>query len=164
VDVSSPIYLLLRDRPKAGSLFAAPRLVRGFYTVSTQSAKSERSAQVELYRRLAWDAAARGWNGWGFYSYFAPRGNPWDDFDAEWYTGENLPDYLMVYPGPRGPVPTRQSEAVREGWEDFCLLTLLRQQGLEREVAELCAACEAGEPLTSLRERALRLAAARAPR
>jgi hypothetical protein len=161
VDVSSPLYLLLRDRPRAMALFDAPRLVRGYYTVSTQSAKSERAPQVELYRRLAWDAFAKGWNGWGFYSYFAPRGNPWNDFDTDWYTGENMPDYQMVYPGPRGPVPTRPSEAVREGWEDYCLLTLLEQQGKGQDARALCAACAAGEPLTAVRERALRLAASR---
>jgi len=157
VDISSPLYLLLRDRPQALALFAAPRLVRGFYTVSTQSAKSERAPQVELYRRQAWDAFARGWNGWGFYSYFAPRGNPWDDFDADWYTGEDMPDYEMVYPGPRGPIPTRQSEAVREGWEDYCLLTLLAQTGKLAEAQALCTARDAGETLPALRERALRM-------
>ncbi len=57
--------------------------MRAFYYVCTQSAKSERAAQVEVYRRMAWDAFARGWNGWGFYSYFGPRGNPWNDFDAD---------------------------------------------------------------------------------
>jgi hypothetical protein len=133
--------------------------VRGFYTVSTQSAKSERAPQVELYRRQAWDAFATGWNGWGFYSYFAPRGNPWDDVDADWYTGEDMPDYEMVYPGPRGPIPTRQSEAVREGWEDYCLLTLLAQAGKLPEAQALRAARDAGEALPALRERALRLAA-----
>jgi hypothetical protein len=159
VDISSPIYLLLRDRPQCMTLFGAERLVRGFYDVCTQSAKSERAAQVEHYRRLAWDAYGYGWNGWGFYSYYAPRGNPWSDFDAEWYTGEDMPDYQMVYPGPHGPVPTRQSEAVREGWEDYCLLTLLRSQGGEAEVQALLADYAAGKAPAELRQRALRAAA-----
>jgi len=158
VDVSAPIYLLLRERPQSLALFAAPRFVRACYTVSTQSAKSERAPQVELYRRQAWDAFQRGWNGWGFYSYYAPRGNPWSDFDADWYTGEDRPDYLMVYPGPRGPVPTRQSEAVRQGWEDYCLLTLLRARGAAAELQAILAAYEAGESLDALRLRALRAA------
>lgn len=158
VDVSCPLYLLLQDRPRCLTLFDAPRLVRAFYYVSTQSAKSERSAQVELYRQMAWEAFRRGWNGWGFYSYFAPRGNPWNDFDAEWYTGEDLPDYQMVYPGPRGPIPTRQSEALREGWEDYCLLTLLQNQGKKREVQALLADYDAGKPLAQLRRQALEIA------
>lgn len=132
VDVSVPLYLLLRDRPACYALFDAPRFVRAFYTVSTHSAKSERAAQVEMYRRQAWDAAAKGWNGWGFYSYYGPRGDPWNDFDKDWYTAENMPDYLMVYPGPRGPVPTRPSEAVREGWEDYRLLAWLREHDPDR--------------------------------
>lgn len=159
VDISVPLYLLLRDRPRSFELFDAPRFVRAFYTVSTQSAKSERAPQVELYRRQAWDAFGRGWNGWGFYSYYAPRGNPWSDFDADWYTGEDRPDYLMVYPGPRGPIPTRQSEAVRQGWEDYRLLTLLREKGMEDELNALLAAYEAEEAMETLRLRALRAAA-----
>jgi len=158
VDISCPLYLLLQDRPQCLTLFDAPRLVRAFYYVSTQSAKSERSAQVELYRQMAWEAFRRGWNGWGFYSYFAPRGDPWNDFDADWYTGEDLPDYQMVYPGPHGPIPTRQSEALREGWEDYCLLTLLQNQGKKRQVQALLADYAAGKPLAALRRRALEIA------
>ena len=157
IDISVPLYLLLNDRPRSWELFDAPRFVRAFYTVSTQSAKSERAAQVQLYRRQAWDAFRRGWNGWGFYSYYAPRGNPWNDTDKSWI--EDRPDYLMVYPGPRGPLGTRQSEAVREGWEDFCLLTLLRECGAQAEVTTLLEAYESGEPPGELRLRALRAAA-----
>jgi len=164
VDISVPIYLLLQDRPKSFALFDAPRAVRAFYTVSTQSAKSERAEQVELYTRLAWDAFRRGWNGWGFYSYYAPRGDPWNDMDADWMTGEDLPDYLMVYPGPRGPIPTRQSEAVRQGWQDYCLLTLLQRQGRKAELRAILRGYERGEPLEALRLRALRAAAGRPSR
>ena len=154
MDVSVPIFLLLRDRPKCYALFDAPRFVRASYTVSTQSAKSERAAQVELYRRLAWGAFSRGWNGWGFYSYYAPRGNPWNDLDRSWI--EDRPDYLMVYPGPRGPIPTRQSEAVREGWEDYCLLTLLKERGREAELEAILKGYRSGEALEGLRLRALK--------
>lgn len=161
VDVSVPIFLLLRDHPQSLALFDAPRLVRASYTVSTQSAKSEEAPQVQLYRRQAWDAFARGWNGWGFYSYYAPRGNPWTDLDRDWYTNEDLPDYQMVYPGPRGPIATRQSEAVREGWEDYRLLTLLRDRGLEAELASLLADYAGGAAPEGLRLRALRAAAGR---
>jgi len=159
VDISSPLHMLLEDRPACQPLFDAPRLVRAFYQVSTQSAKGEGSDLVNLYREMAWRAFRRGWNGWGFYAYYSPRGNPWNDFDAEWYTGEDLPDYVMVYPGPRGPVATRQSEAVREGWEDYCLLTLLRSRGKDREIDGFLADQAAGMPLSALRLRALQAAA-----
>lgn len=163
VDISAPIYLLLRDRPKSLELFNSPRSVRAFYTVSTQSAKSESAEQLELYTRQAWDAFKRGWNGWGFYSYYAPRGDPWNDTDAEWLTGEDLPDYLMVYPGPRGPIPTRQSEAVRQGWQDYCLLTLLKGQGKTYELQAILSDYDRGVPLERLRLRGLRTAARPAP-
>ncbi|MCX7599934.1 MAG: DUF4091 domain-containing protein [Armatimonadetes bacterium] len=159
VDVSCPLYLLLRNRPRSMTLFDAPRPVRAFYNVCTQSAKSERAAEVELYRRMAWDAFKLGWNGWGFYSYYAPRGDPWNDFDAEWYTGEDLPDYIIVYPGPYGPIPTRQSEAVREGYEDYCLLTLLRTKRLDRELNTILSEYATGKPLSELRLRALKVVA-----
>jgi len=156
VDISVPLYLLLRDRPKVMELFGVPRFVNAFYNVASQSAKSERAPQVELYRRQAWDAFALGWNGWGFYSYYAPRGNPWSDLDGSW--SEDRPDYLMVYPGPRGPIPTRQSESVREGWEDYCLLTLLKEKGLAEEVEAIVTAYRDGEPVEELRRRALEAA------
>ncbi|HJN18506.1 MAG TPA: hypothetical protein QGH10_23595 [Armatimonadota bacterium] len=156
IDISVPLFLLLRDRPKCWDLFAASRSVRAFYTVSTQSAKGGASDQVELYRRQAWDAARRGWNGWGFYSYYAPRGNPWTDFDGSWL--EDRPDYQMVYPGPRGPIPTRPSEAVREGWEEYQLIELLRRQGKRKRVDDILADYESGKSMDELRTRALRVA------
>lgn len=157
VDVSVPLYLLVQDRPRCFRLFDAPRFVRASYTVSTQSAKSEAADQVQLYCRQAWDAFERGWNGWGFYSYFAPRGNPWDDFDAS--PTEDLPDYQMVYPGPRGPVPTRQSEAVRQGYQDYCLLSLLRARGQYADLERIVGAYHAGADMEALHDRALRAAA-----
>ena len=123
---------------------------------------SERAGQVQSYRRMAWDAFRRGWNGWAFYAYYAPRGNPWDDFDKAIY-GEDMMDYLMIYPGPRGPVPTRQTESVREGWEDYRLLSLLKQQGKAAKVAALLDGYAKGESLEQLRNDAL-LAAAGDPR
>ena len=83
-------------------------------------------------------------NGWGFWRCHCPAGNPWDDF-------ESGISYQMVYPGPRGPVATRQSEALREGWEDWCLLNLLKEKGLDRILKELLRAYEAGTPVEELR-------------
>ena len=162
VDVSVPLSLLVRgDHPKMYPAFTAPRFINAAYDVSTQSAKSEQASEIVRYRRMAWDAFRRGANGWGFYSYFAPRGDPWNDSDGGLH--ENMPDYLMVYPGPRGPVPTRQSESVREGWEDYRLLTLLRQRGLSAELSALLKGYTAGQSPETLRLRALR-AAVTAPR
>lgn len=158
IDVSVPAELLLQDHPQSYRLFAAPRRVRAFYNVTTHVTEGEQAAHVERHRRFAWEAFKRGWNGWGFYSYYAPRGNPWDDFD------EDASDYLMVYPGPRGPIPTRAAESVREGWEDYRLLTLLQQRAAKEpqvraELAAIFKAYAANEPLGALRLRALRAAA-----
>jgi hypothetical protein len=106
---------------------------------------------------MAWQAFSRGMNGWGFYAYYAPRDNPWNDLDG----AENLPDYTMVYPGPRGPIPTRQSESLREGWEDYRLLTLLKERGRTAELAAILKAYAAGQPPHILRLQALRTIAAK---
>ncbi len=155
INVSVPNEMLRRGYPTLQPLFDAPRLVRATYRVSTHGDKNER-APVS-YQTQAWDAFARGENGWGFYSYYSPVGDPWNDFD-----GDN-PDYIMVYPGPRGPIPTRASESVREGWEDYRLLTLLKQQNRTAELAALLKDYAAGESPEKLRLRALRLAATPQP-
>ena len=158
IDVSVPLELLIQNpMPRSYALFDKPgRLVNAFYNVNAQHSKSER--QVPVYRRMAWEAFRRGWNGWAFYSYYAPRGNPWDDSDRAIH-GENMPDYQVIYPGPRGPVPTRQTESVREGWEDYRLLTLLKQRGMQKQLDAIVAAYERGESFEALRSSALRAAA-----
>ncbi len=151
VNVSVPIDILRRGFPKIQPLFDAPRLVKATYRVSTHGDKNER-VPVN-YQAQAWDAFARGENGWGFYSYYRPVGDAWNDFDGDY------PDYIMVYPGPRGPIPTRTSESVRQGGEDYRLLTLLKQQGRTAELASLLKAYAGGEASEKLRLRALRIAA-----
>lgn len=138
-------------------VFETPRPVRSFYVVATNSAKGERSLVLERYRKFAWDAVAKGWNGWGFFAYYRPDADPWNDFDR---TGPNAsPDFSMVYPGPRGPIATRHSEAVREGYEDYRLMDLLRKQGKNREADAIVRDYKNNLPLTELRLRALKAAA-----
>lgn len=151
VDVSVPIDILRRGHPKIQPLFDAPRLVNATYRVSTHGDKNER-VPVH-YQTQPWDAFVRGENGWGFYSYYRPIGDAWNDFDGDY------PDYIMVYPGPRGPIPSRTSESVRQGWEDYRLLSLLKQQNRTVELASLLKDHAAGETPEKLRLRALRIAA-----
>ena len=101
---------------------------------------------------MAWKAFALGFNGWGYYCYYAPRGNPWDIriWSSLSYS------YQMVFPGPNGPVIMPIYEIMRDGWEDYRLLTALRQRGQHALVDELLAGYRAGEPLADLRDRALR--------
>ena len=56
-----------------------------------------------------------------------------------------------------GPVPTRQSEAIREGWQDYCLLTLLKQRASKSDLAASLQAYKTGTPMETLRLRALRV-------
>jgi len=160
IDVSCPLFLHLDNRPESAKLFGHKRFVDAFYSVSSHHAKSERRDIIEEYRRFAWKAISLGWNGWGYYSYFAPRGNPWNDFDEGFITAENLPDYQVVYPGPRGPIPTRHAEAFREGWEDYRLLSLLSKQKPE-VFKKVIKAYKDGKDIEKLRLMALEALAAK---
>lgn len=165
VDVSFPCG---NGGISANKPFSSKRWVNGFYKIQANSSKNESRVQLDRYRGLAWEAMSRGWNGWGFFAYYRPTGNPWYDFDSAKVVGAD-PDYAIVYPGPHGPVPTRASESLREGWEDYCLISLLRQQG-KNDVAD--AICKSfvptdgdrraqAKPLEELRLRALLAAAGR---
>jgi hypothetical protein len=135
-------------------LWDAPRFVRTYYVVTGQC-KSERRENIDFYRKMGWDTFSRGWNGWGFYSYCSPRGNAWDDLDGSW-TEDGAPDLMAVYPGLKECVPTRQSESAREAWEDFCLLTLMKNKGMKPDVDVLVKAYKDGAPVESLRTNGLR--------
>ncbi len=129
--------------PLEWSLWNAPRFVRAFYEHPTEK-KPE--SGVELVRRQAWKAFSRGWNGWGTYSYCAPGKDPWNDMD------DIEGDHLMAFPGPNGPVATRRSEGIRAGWEDYCLLSLMRSRGLKTELNTVLARYKNGTALQTLRQ------------
>ena len=113
-------------RPLSFAVFDHPRWVRAFYSHPGPN------------REYPWIAFKRGWEGWGNYSYYAPRADPWDDLDHEpWRSSSEWFDYQYVYPGPTGPIPTFQAISLREGWEDYRLLTLLRRKGKTAVLEEL---------------------------
>ena len=157
VDISVPHNQLLDHLEARQKLFDAPHWIRAFYFVGSHLAKSENKAEIWRFRQLAWDAIHAGYNGWGIYSYFAPRGDPWNDFDGSIF--ENVQDYELVYPGPRGPIPTRESESVRASWQDYCLLTLLQGRGKQAGVKSLMQSYADGDAFESLHTKALRIAA-----
>ena len=80
------------------------------------------------YRAAAPFAFRHGATGIGFWCYNL-GGDPWGRIDME---------YLLVYPGLTRPVTSRRWEAVREGIEDYRILTALRK----------CLAPDAGTKLT----------------
>lgn len=160
VNISMPLFLLLRNRPQTLPSFTSPRFVNAYYYVSGQLDRAEHANEVQKYRKMAWDSLSLGLNGWGFYSYYSPRGSAWNHFDRN-PKGEGLQepsDYSIVYPGLNRVVPTRQSEALRQGKEDWNLLNLLRQQGKQKLVDELIAEYLAGQNTAQLRLKALQSA------
>ncbi|NQU10381.1 DUF4091 domain-containing protein [bacterium] len=126
-----------------------PGRVNAFYAVQGSNRSELNEELVGHYRVMPWHAFKLGLNGWGFYAYYGPRGDPYTDYDPP---GSET-DYQVVYPGPRGPVPSRQAEAMRDGWEDYRLLTLLAASGkpeAKEAIAAACAQIPMGrEPLTA---------------
>ena len=100
-----------------------PGRINAFYAMQGSSHSELHEELVGHRRILPWHAFMLGLQGWGFYSYFSRQGDPY--VDQEPVDGET--DYAMVFPGPHGPVPSRQAEAIRDGWEDYRLLTLLAE-------------------------------------
>lgn len=70
------------------------------------------------YRAAAPFAFRHGSTGIGFWCYNL-GGDPWGRIDME---------YMLVYPGRTKPVPSRRWEAVREGIEDYRILSALRKR------------------------------------
>ena len=149
VDRSCPHVLNLTEHPKTYRLYTQPRKCNSFYDVLSQHAKCERREVIGRLRELAWIALKHNFNGWSFYAYYRPLGDPWNDLD------EDLPDYSVVYPGELGPVPTRASEILREALQDYRLMKLL-QEISEETYNSVLQAYECGErDFESLREIAL---------
>ncbi len=144
IDVSLPDIRLVGDNDMTRQLWAAPRYVRGSYV--HPPAKAGRG------RGMTWKSFKYGLNGWAYFSYYYPRGNPWDV--SSWV--ELNYSYMMVFPGPNGPILTPVYEDMREGWEDYRMLTTLRQQGNESVLEELLADYTKGIPFPELRLKALR--------
>ena len=166
VDISMPLFLLLRSHPNSWRDFTAKRMVNAYYYVSGHLDRSESAAEINKYRRMAWNSFRWGMNGWAFYSYYSPRACAWDHFDRN-PAGEGLRepnDYQLVYPGIRSVIATRQSEALREGYEDWKLLNLLKQQGRQTVLDNIIKQYEQGIPITRLREQALRAVVNKQPK
>lgn len=89
-------------------------------TVWTYECEGNAKHQSPLgyYRGLAWLAWGRGLTGVGFWSYCTSPDDPW-------YRPKGEFDYLLIYQG-NGVVPSKRWEAIRDGIEDYGLLTALR--------------------------------------
>jgi len=104
---------------------------------------------------MAWSSFSYGWNGWGVYSLsaawpYSPYDDPWSILDEAGY----VPwlDHMMAYPGPNGAVDSRRAEGIRAGWQEYCLMTLMRQRGLTSQLDSVLASYRAGTSMQTLRE------------
>ncbi len=76
---------------------------------------SAEDSSWRCYRRGPWVVPYYKLSGWGFWSAYAPT----------YGSGVRL-----IYPGPLGPIPTRNWEAFRRGSEDICMIQILRWRNL----------------------------------
>jgi len=143
VDISVPILgqMDATKYPKTNQQFYnhLPRAIRAFYIHPNPGHK------------ISWEAFERNYNGWGFYAYYSPRKDAWNDFDDREF------DYQIVYPGPNGFIPTIESESMRETWEDYGLLTLLKRRGQTTELNSILDLYKSDKStFAALRERMLK--------
>jgi len=78
----------------------------------------KRKSPLGYYRHQAWLAWKLGLNGMGFWTYCTDPNDPWLP---------NKDEYMLVYPGEDGPIPSKRWEACRDGVEDYTALWLARQ-------------------------------------
>jgi len=78
----------------------------------------KRLSPLGYYRHQAWLAWQLGLNGLGFWTYCTSPEDPWAPTKDE---------FLLVYPGRDGPIPSKRWEACRDGVEDYEALWLARQ-------------------------------------
>ncbi|MDD2706841.1 MAG: DUF4091 domain-containing protein [Verrucomicrobiae bacterium] len=92
---------------------------------------SNRFSPVGYYRSLGWYAAKYDLQGIHFNAYNLWVNDPWNDFDGTW----PIVDVSVVYPGRRGPIPTKRWEAFREGLQDYKYIFLLKKAIVDCERA-----------------------------
>ena len=116
VDVSVPYRSHLEDKVKRGELFTKPRRVNAQY--AHPAARAGRS--------IAWSSFRYGMNGYAWWCYYWPTGGtPWDIRTWRIYGYETK----MALPLENGVAVAPEYEDMREAWEDWRLLTALREAG-----------------------------------
>ena len=82
------------------------------------SPNAKHQSPLGYYRCQAWLAWHHGITGIGYWSYCTSTDDPW-------FRPAAIHEYLFVYPG-CGVVPSKRWKAIRDGLEDYSMLTLLR--------------------------------------
>jgi len=83
-------------------------------------ANAKHQSPLGYYRGQAWLAWHHGLTGIGFWSYCTSRYDPW-------YVPQGGADYLLIYQG-EGVVTSKRWEAIRDGIEDYNLLTQIGEK------------------------------------
>ena len=115
VDISVPYRSHLEDKGKREDIFTQPRRVNAQYAQPT--ARAERS--------IAWSSFRYGLDGYAWWTYYSPTGNPWD---IRTWEGRNY-GALNVLPLADGVAVCPIYEVMREARDDWRLLTALREAG-----------------------------------
>lgn len=132
IDFSMPLMNLLRDRPRAYNFFSLNRPFNGQYQVSGQHMRADKPELFGLARELVWESLARDMNAWGFFAYYDEGSlDGWDETVQKDSNIYGTITYKCVYSGEFGPVPTRASEYLRDGWQDFRIMDLLSKKNSE---------------------------------
>lgn len=92
---------------------------------------AKHQSPLGYYRGQSWLAWRHGLTGIGFWSYCTSSADPW-------FKPTNTQDYLMVYQG-ESVVASKRWEAVRDGIEDYSMLTVLREALAKAKAAGVSA-------------------------
>lgn len=124
VDISCPGRGLVQEGiPLTGEFWTAKRRINAQYA----------HPPSRHGRALAWSAFRNGLNGFAYYCYYSPSGNPWDI--RTWKALDYR--YQMVFPLENDVAVTAIYEHMRDAWEDYRLLEAVRRAGKKELLAEL---------------------------
>ena len=129
IDISCPLRNLVRPgNLLTKELWTAKRRVNAQYIHPPGRAG----------RSIAWSSFENGLNGFAYYCYYSPRGNPWD---IRTWTSLDY-SYQMVFPLENDVAVTPIYETMREAWEDYRTLEALRRAGKDKLLDELLKSYE----------------------
>ena len=123
IDISVPYRAHLEDKVRREELFTKPRRVNAQY--AHPAARAGRS--------IAWSSFRYGMDGYAWWAYYSPTGNPWDI--RTW--GMFGYEALNALPLENGVAVGPAYEEMREAWEDWRLLTALKEAGKTELLASL---------------------------
>ena len=115
VDVSVPYRSLVEDADCRRELWTARRFVNAQYAHPAHRAG----------RSIAWSSFRYGLDGFGYWAYFSPTGNPWDIRTWKYWSYE----CQLAFPLENGVALTPVYEEMREAYEDWLLLSALKISG-----------------------------------